>query len=168
MKLPFISLASQSDVVVGYSDGAPKIRGASVTPTEKQCGIGRDPIQMSQMMALPATRSSGSERQFPAREYSPANPIRHFDPFGTSSHRSVSARPSPLDRQQTAAAECHALAVSDVSFGPTLARSGPADNHPSRLPDRAIGAKARSAMRRTSAGGKSARSRISRAALPRC
>jgi hypothetical protein len=82
-------------------------------------GICRDPIQISHLMASPAARSSGSERQFPAREYSPANPIRHFDPFGTSSHRSVSARPSRLGWQQAAAAECHALAVSDVSFGPT-------------------------------------------------
>jgi hypothetical protein len=106
-------------------------------------GICRDPIQMSQMMASPAARSSGSERQFPAREYSPANPIRHFDPFGTSSHRSVSARPSRLDWQQAAAAACHALAVSDVSFGPTLAEADRRKSTHCGPPDRAIGAKAR-------------------------
>ena len=55
--------------------------------------------------------------------YSPAHPIGRFDPLGTSSHQSVSARPDRQDRRQAAAAKCRARFDSDASIGPTLAQS---------------------------------------------
>jgi len=60
-------------------------------------GICRDPIQVSQMMASPAARTYGSERHFLAKEYSLANPIRHWH------HPTpVGQRPSlPAERQHT-------------------------------------------------------------------